>query len=216
MTEKEKYIYNCYLETSRKLNNQPFRYRKNFDSFEEKEEYPYIVKLAQFFNRFPNINIKDFFEAPFFVYDDKHVEVKFYTSQKAIKAYTIYESKFLVDTPDHPQTLVKIKDSFVFIRDYCNEKQIKVKNYVNYQPKDSQWHEFMMHLKNRNIIIYCLFAFPGFEKIVQSYDSDLKREVFGNTFGNLGFYRAKYFSSTKAKKLCILMYNKLTSENNNV
>lgn len=216
MTEKEKYIYNCYLETSRKLKNQPFRYRKNFDSFEEKEEYPYIAKLAHFFNRFPNINIKDFFEAPFFVYDDKYVEVKFYTTQRAVKAYTIYENKFLTESPDHIQTLTKIKDSFIFIKNFCKERDIKVKNYAIFKSKDAKWHDFMMHLKNRDTIIYCMFVFPGFEKILQEYDSTIKKEVFGDMLTNLGFYRAKYLSSSKAKKLCNLMYEKLTSENNNL
>ena len=74
MTLKEQYIYNCYLETSRKVNLQPFRYRKDFEGFEEKEEYVYIAKLGYFFNKFPNINIKDFFEAPFYVYNEKYFD----------------------------------------------------------------------------------------------------------------------------------------------
>ena len=117
MTERDKYIYNCYLETSRKLNNKPFRYRKDFEGFEEREDYAYIVKLSSFFNKFENINIKDFFEAPFYVYKDERVDLQFYTTQRAIKAYTIYQNQFLIDNPDNSQTLIKIKDSFIFIKD---------------------------------------------------------------------------------------------------
>jgi hypothetical protein len=216
VTEKEKYIYNCYLEISRKLNNQPFRYRKNFDSFEEKEEYTYIVKLSQFFSKFPHINIKDFFEAPFFVYNDKFVEVKFYTTQRAIKAYTIYQNNFLNDNPDHLQTLEKIKNSFIFIKKFCSEKNITIFNYICFKEQDKQWHSFMIHLKDRNINIYSLYVFPKFDTILQQYDSELKSFTFGNTFNNLNFYRTKYLSSKNAKKLCILMFNKLTSNNNKV
>lgn len=210
MTEKEKYIYNCYIETTRKLNSKPFKYRKDFEDFEEREEYPFLVKLQSFFNKFPNINIKDFFEAPFFVYDDKYVELKFYTTQKAIKAYTIYQNNFLPDNPDHNQSLLKIKDSYIFIKNFCIKNNINIKDYITSIQLNSQWHDFLIHLKDRNINIYCLFTLPGFDKTLQLYDKQIKSYVFGNTFDNLNFYRTKYYSSTKAKKLCILMYNKLT------
>lgn len=211
MTEREKYIYNCYLETTRKLNNKPFRYRKDFDGFEEREDYIYITRLSTFFNKFPNVNIKDFFEAPFFVYKEDVVGLEFYTSQRAIKAYTIYQNEFLVNNPDNSQTLIKIKDSFIFIRDFCKSVNIPVSSYTTFKPTDSQWHSFLMHLKNRQVNLYALFTFPEFDKILQQYDTEIKSYVFGDTFDNINFYRTRYYSSPKAKKLCILMYNKLTS-----
>ena len=79
MTAAEQYIYNCYLETSRKLNNKPFKYRKDFEGFEEKEEYILVSKLSRFFAKYSNINIKDFFEAPYFVYNEKYFDLKFFT-----------------------------------------------------------------------------------------------------------------------------------------
>lgn len=211
MTHKEQYIYNCYLETSRKVNSQPFRYRKDFDGFEKKEEYRILVRLAAFFNKFPNINIKDFFEAPYFVHNEKFFELKYFTSQKAIKAYTIYETKFLPDNPDHEQTLQKIKQSFEFIYKFCKDKNIKFNDYILFKDADSQWHEFFMHVKSRNVILYALFCFPNFDKVVQTYDKEIKEFVFGDTFTNLNFYRTKYYSSNKARKLCILIFNKLIS-----
>ena len=60
------------------------------------------------------------------------------------------------------------------------------------------------------------YVFPKFDTILQQYDSELKSFTFGNTFNNLNFYRTKYLSSKNAKKLCILMFNKLTSNNNKV
>lgn len=211
MTERDKYIYNCYLETSRKLNNKPFRYRKDFEGFEEREDYAYIVKLSSFFNKFENINIKDFFEAPFYVYKDERVDLQFYTTQRAIKAYTIYQNQFLIDNPDNSQTLIKIKDSFIFIKDFCKTLNIPVTSYIKIKPADAQWHSFLMHLKSRQVSLYALFTFPEFDKILQQYDTEIKSYVFGDTFENLNFYRTKYYSSTKAKKLCVLMYSKLTS-----
>lgn len=216
MTEREKYIYNCYLGTSRKLNNKPFTYRKNFEDFDEKPEYIAVTKLNAFFSKFPNINIKDFFEAPFFVYDDKLFDLNFFTSQKAIKAYTIYQTKFLPENPDHDQTLTKIKDSFGFIYKFCKEKNIPFEKYTSFTSPESKWHDFMMHVKDRQVVVYCLFVFPNFDSILNRYDGEIKDFVFGDIFSNINFYRTKYYTSSKAKKLCILAYNKLISTDNTV
>ena len=212
MTSKEKYIYNCYLQTSRTVNLQPFKYRKDFNGFEEKEEYAYITKLAYFFNKFPNINIKDFFEAPYHVYNEKYFDLRFFTTQKAIKTYTIYENKFLPNDPDQIQTLQKIKDSFLFIYNYCKSKDISFNQYTTFQSPDNKLHDFMLHLKNRDTIVYVLFIFPGFDKIISSYEKEIKEFVFGDTLKDLNFYRTKYFCSVKAKKLCILIFDKLNTK----
>lgn len=212
MTTHEQYVYNCYLETSRKLNNKPFRYRKNFDNFEEKEEYSYVAKLASFFYKFPNINIKDFFEAPYFVYNESQFDLKFFVGQKAIKAYTIYQNKFLVNNPDHDQTIQKIKDSFSFIYNFCKQKQINFDSYCQYVDPTRKWHEFFIHLKDRNICLYPLFSFPSFDKIVQQYDREIKEYVFGDTFQNINYFRTKYYSSSKAKKFCIVAYKTLNDK----
>lgn len=211
MTWKEKFIYNCYLTTTRKLNNKPFKYRQDFSKFEEREEYPYIVKLDNFFNKFPQLNIKDFFEAPYFVYDEKFFDLKFYTSQRAIKAYTIYQNDFLPNNPDHTQTLTKIKDSFIFIYKFCVKQNITLDQYASFIDPEHKVHSFMLHLKNRDISLYAMFIFPGFDKILNQYDNEIKNFFYGEMLNKLNFYRTKYYSSNKAKKLCISAYNRLIS-----
>lgn len=210
MTSKEEYIYNCYLEVSRKINNKPFNYRKNFDDFESKEEYPLIVKLGTFFNRFEQINIKDFFTAPYFVHNEKFFDLKYFTTQKAIKSYTIYQNTFLPQNPDHEKSIEKIKDSFEFVYNFCKSKQIDLDQYTSYI-QDNKWHEFLTHLKHRNITIYSIFCFPNFEKIINLYDKEIKDFAFGDTFKNIGFYRSTYHGSSKAKKLCTVFYDSLNN-----
>jgi hypothetical protein len=212
MTSKEQYIYNCYLETSRKLNNKPFKYRLNFEGFEDKEEYNYVSKLSYFFSRFENINVKDFFEAPYFVYNEKYFDLKFYTSQKAIKTYTTYQNKFLMEQPDHDQSIQKIKDSFEFIFYFCKEKGITLDDYASFLSENNKFHDFLLHLKDRKISLYPLFIFRNVDKIISQYDKEIKDFVFGETFQNLNFYRTKYYSSSKAKKLCSLIYEKLNNK----
>lgn len=212
MTFKEKYIYNCYLETSRKLNDKPFRYRKDFDNFEDKEEYVYVNKLAKFFNKFENINIKDFFEAPYFVYNEKYFDLKFFITQKAIKAYTVYETKFLLETPDHEQVLEKIKDSYKFIYKFCKENNIIYESYLLHKSENNKVHDFLLHLKNRNVSLYSLFTFPGLDKSLKEYDNETKKFLFGDTLQNINFYRTKYYTSSRAKNLCNLIHQRLKSK----
>ena len=44
MTEKQKLIYNHFLEVSKKINNKPVKYRKNFDNFPDEN---YLIKQFQ-------------------------------------------------------------------------------------------------------------------------------------------------------------------------
>lgn len=94
MTVIEQRIYNSYLANVRGGNGQPFRLRKKWDGFEDKPEYFYVKKLANFFNRHDNIIIDEFFKAPFSVYPEPaNYDLKFYTTLKAIKIYKIYKNK---------------------------------------------------------------------------------------------------------------------------
>ena len=199
MTDREKYIYNLWLETLRRLNNKPVRYRKDFSEFDP-TSLVQVQRLAYFFTKFPLVNIKDFLEAPYFIYNEKYFDLKFYNSQRAITAYTTYNNVFLVDNPDHAQTLLKIRDSFAFIAKFCKENNVKIEDYTAHGTDKIQ--TFMLHLKERNICLYALFVFPKFDEILSKYDVDIKRFVFGSTFDKLNFYRTKYYGSKQAKKLC--------------
>ena len=197
MTEKEKVIYNNFLEVSKKINNKPVRYRKNFDNFPD-ENYILITKLSRFFNKFDHLKVKDFFEAPYFVYDENYFDLKFYLSQKAIKSYTLYNDKFLLNNPDDVKTLSKMQESIKFIYNYCKEKDINIKDYLTI--KEGEYNVFLKHIKNRDIIIFILFAFSNFEKVVGSIDTDIKN-MYSSNFSRLNYIRTKYYSSSKAKKI---------------
>lgn len=212
MTDFEQFIYNCYLETSRKANNQPFRYRKDFTDFDKKEEYLYVCRLSKFFSKFPNINVKDFFKAPYAIYNEKYFDMQYFTTQKAVKAYTIYQTKFLLEDPDNKEVLEKIKDSYVFIYNYCKQNKITFNEYTSNIEPVRKWHEFLLHLKYREISIYALFEFTNFDKVVQSYDREIKQFAFGETLHNINLYRTKYYSSSKAKKMCQELFSKLNSK----
>ena len=197
MTEVEKIIYNNFLEVSKKVNNKPVKYRKNFDNFPD-ENYIIVSKLSNFFYKFKHLKIKDFFEAPYFVYDENYFDLKFYLSPKAIKAYTLYNDKFLLNNPDNVNTLSKMQESIKFIYNYCKENNINIKDYL--AVKEGEYNVFMKHIKNRDVIIFILFAFNNFEKVVGSIDTDIKT-MYSSNFSRLNYIRTKYYSSSKAKKI---------------
>ena len=63
MTNYEKTIYNTYLRVTRTAQNKPFRYRKNFDNFEDTKNYMYVKKLAMFFKNYKHVDPDIFFQA---------------------------------------------------------------------------------------------------------------------------------------------------------
>ena len=197
MTEFQKIIYNNFLEVSKKINNKPVKYRKNFDNFPDKN-YIIINKLSNFFGKFNHLKIKDFFEAPYFVYGENYFDLKFYLSPKAIKAYTLYNDKFMLNNPDDEKTLSKMQESIKFIYSYCKENNIDIKNYLT--NKEGEYNVFLKHIKNRDVIIFILFAFSNFEKILNSIDNETK-SMYSSNFSRLNYIRTKYYSSSKAKKI---------------
>ena len=94
VTGFEKQIYNGYLANVRGGNGQPFKLRKKWEGFEDKPDYYYVKKLANFFRRHDNVSIDEFFKAPFKVYPEPAMyDIKFYTTMKAITVYKIYRKK---------------------------------------------------------------------------------------------------------------------------
>ncbi len=197
MTDIEKVIYNNFLEVSKKVNNKPVKYRKNFDNFPD-ENYIIVSKLSRFFNKFKHLKIKDFFEAPYFVYGENYFDLKFYLSPKAIKAYTLYNDKFLLNNPDDEKTLLKMQSSVKYIYDYCKKNNIQIEKYLTI--KEGEYNVFLKHIKDRDVIIFTLFAFSNFENVLSSIDTEIKN-MYSSNFSRLNYIRTKYYSSSKAKKI---------------
>lgn len=94
MSDFEKAVYNCWLVFSRAGAGKPYRLRKNWEGFEEKREYIYVKKLANFFRRHDNIDMNNYFRAPYTIYNELvSYDLKFYNSMKAMKCYKIYNKK---------------------------------------------------------------------------------------------------------------------------
>lgn len=199
MEEFDKRVYNTYLAVSRAVNNKPFRLRKDFNNFNVHKDYPAVVKLSKFFNKHPHININSFFEAPFFVYDEEHFDLSFFCSHKAISTYTKYNDNYLISNPDSKQCLQKIKDSILYIHNYCKDQNIPIKTYITFMETGSAYNIFLSHIKNRQINIYILFAFSEFETIITKLDYNIK-QIYSPYLARINYLRTKLYTANQTKK----------------
>ena len=199
ITEKEKYIYNKYLATSRSRQGKPFKLRKKFDDFSD-ENFVYIKKLNLFFNKFQHVSMDDFFIAPYEVYpDNTGFDLKFYTTQRALKVYTLYTKRKAYTNPDSEEQLFDIKRSLQYILKFCNRYRINIEQYTDH--RSGNMFSFVLHLREHKINIYTMFGFEKFESNLNSYNREELEFTIGDYIDNLDRFRTNFISSNRAKTL---------------
>ena len=196
-------VYNCYLSTTRSALKQPFTLRKDFSDFtEESEYYRYTKKLAMFFRKFPNIDMQQYFRAPFEIYKDgEQYDMKFFISQKAIALYSMYVKRLNDESPDSPDQILHIRNSLVFIIKFCRDNHISIDNYIYYKSPGATTEDFLTHYRNRNVSIYVLLKMPGFENVVYSLDEELRELFFDDVLDKISTFKIRLYKSDKAKPL---------------
>lgn len=197
-------IYNTYLKISRTQRGLPFRFRKDFSQFEKEKNYASVLKLQSFFKRNPSVNIDDFFLAPYVVFkndQESFYDLDFYNKFQSVKIYTLFAKKILMDDPDSDYQLEKIKDGLLFIKEFCISNKIYLLQYLGY--KSSTTNDFLVHLKNKEITIYNLFAFKNLDLYLRQYDFELLTFILGDLAARISHMRTKLYSSKIAKKLCL-------------
>ncbi len=200
ITEYEKHIYNTFLRVSRSRNKQPFKLRKNFEKVDN-ELYVGLKKVSSFLKRFPHIKIEDYFNAPYNLYpDEQYFPLEYFHSLKATRAYTLAMKQQENLDPDSAEQLTNIKESLVFIKRFCNEKNISPADYINHQTNNE--YSFILHLKEHKVNIYSLLGYMGFEKNVKQRDAEIIKFIIGEDFfNNLPAFRTKLYNSKKAVRL---------------
>ena len=196
MTELEKNVYNTYLRVSRTRSGKQFKYRKNFDNFEDNKSYVPVKKIAKLLANHPHININDYFNAPYEVYPEKNhdygYDISFYTGLKATSCYSIY--KKMQDDREPDEQIKEIKDSFYFIYKFCKENKIDLDQYLEHMTNTER--TFMLHLRERKVNIYSLLGFSNFDNVMSKIDPNIGKFVIGHLYSSLDLYRTRYYNST--------------------
>lgn len=203
----DKRVYNQYLITTRSVKGVPFKIRKQFDNFDSGKA-AICNRISDKLLQYPFIKIEDYFFAPFFNDPDQYVELDFYASPRAITAYTKYMLHIESLSPDEREMLIRVKDSLVFIRDFCKSNDIKVNEYFNHM-SESQY-TCILHIKERKVWLYSLIEFEGFGRMISKCDKDIVRLMCGdNFFDKIEHSRVKYLKSTICKPLVQKIIKKL-------
>lgn len=196
----EKFIYNTFLKISRSKSGLPYRLRKQWHGFEETEHYQHVLRLKNFFSRNNSVDMNEFFLAPYTMYPgESGFDLTFYSSPKAVKIYSLSLKKKMLLPPDDTYHLESIAKGLKFIQQFCYTKKIPIENYLKH--KEGVQSGFVVHLKQRKISIYNLFAFSDFDKYLRENDPDLLRFTLGELYDTIPVYRTKYLGSIRAKIL---------------
>ena len=198
MTERQKQIYNFYLRAYRVNNNQPYRPKKNFKDFEQKEEYRYIVQLDSFFYKFPHLFKMDFFNAPYKLYNDekKFYNLQYYASYKGLTTCIEYYKNILNSNPD--EHIDFIKESLKFVANFCIDHNIPLIGYCDF--KSVAQNDFLKHIKEHKISWYVIFGLPNGIDILHNMTAD-EFELYFGTEINISSIQMKYNNSNIAKNI---------------
>jgi len=208
ITEFEKHIYNSFLKVTRSNSNLPYKLRKNFENVDEKT-YLSLKKLSLFFKKYPHIKVEDFFKAPYLLYkDEKYFPLEYFYTLKAIKSFTLNNQRQNNLDPDSDEQLNNIKQSLVYILNFCNKHNIDVENYIFH--KTNNEYSFLLHLKEHNVNMYTLLGYNNFEKVLRSCNAEITKFIIGEElYNNVQTFRTKLFNSKKAAKLVSLGLKKI-------
>lgn len=195
LTNEEKFIYNSYLIANRKSKNKPFKLRKDFTDISD-EHYILLKKLGAFFNNNQTISTNDFFWAPYEVYSkEEYFDLNFYTTRKAIIAYSQYMRKKETQDADSEGCVMDCKNALKHIYRICLMEKLTLTQY-----KDTSLPipRYLTDLKQHQINFYILHGL-NVEKHIKQIQPELL-DFYCKDFYNMYYNtRTKFISSTRLK-----------------
>jgi len=206
VTDQQKKIYNTHLAVSRHLRQKPFRLRTDFSNIEP-EKILALKKLSTFTFKWPDLNLQDYFAAPYKLYPDvEYFSLTYFASMKAITAYTIYKKQLELQTPD--SQIENVKESLSFITKFCVDNKIQLDEYPLYK-KNGIEPEWMYHIKRGKITPYAMFEFSNIFSLIQQIPTDERTLLLGNFGQNFLEYRTRYNESKQLKLFLTEAYQKV-------
>jgi hypothetical protein len=208
ISDFEKLIYNTHLSVSRQKAGKPYKIRKDFNDIDFKIIQT-LNKLSLFFNKHKEISLKDFFKASYLVYkDENYLDISFFNTLKAVKAYRIFKESICNSDPDSEDQLKATKDSMKKIFVFCQKNNIKLDQYIFH--KTNNISTFLLHLKNRQVNVYSLFYYDDFIQQLNKTDKEVLTFMFENSFiEKTESKKIKFLNSDKCKLLVTKGFNKL-------
>jgi len=195
LTELEKLCFNKHLAVSRTEKNKPFKLRKDFADIANTDKHKFLKRIATLITKHPEINLDLFFRAPYKLYPDvQYFGLDYFSTMRAIKAYTIYKKQVFVQDPD--SQIEHVKNSLQFIAHFCIENHIHFYQYPYHRNTDL--FTWMQHYKQNKINVYSVMEFPNIFSSVKSLAEDIQK-IFVSEF--VEQFQTLYTSYNKSQKL---------------
>jgi hypothetical protein len=208
LTELEKRLYNKHLAISRSLKNKPFSLRKDFCDIVNTEKHKFLFRIATLITKHPEIDIDLFFKAPYSLYPDvNYFDLEYFSSMRAIKAYTTYKNTIVLQDPDNQ--LDSIKNSLKFITNFCIETNIHLHQYPYHRTADL--YSWMIHYKENKINIFCLFEFSNIFSLIKELPEDIQRLFCFDFVNKFQHFFSLYTNSKQAKPYIKKTFPKLSA-----
>ena len=158
-------------------------------------------------------NFNTFFEAPYKLYPDvNYFGLDYFSSMRAVKAYTTYKKVIFLQDPD--QQLEHVKSSLQFIAKFCIQERIYMHQYPYH--KTSDIFTWMKHYKENKINVYCMFEFSNILSSVKQLAQDVQHfyvREFVDQFQNLYLkYNKSQFLKPYLKKALLTLNNFIQKE----
>lgn len=171
MTDRQKRIYNMYLQASSIGVGHPFKMREDFDGFEEKqpEDYAAIIRLEKLFNDLPGLNVYDYFATPYRTDKERFnykLPIKWYLGFMAMKLYkSTFYHQFEHNTLSNEETkndiekdfdalAEKIRSGFPLKRILVSEDPVEAPKWVDLYCKHyvSDWFLIAFKLVGKDLV----------------------------------------------------------------
>ena len=213
LNELEKLLFNKHLAVSRSLKNKPFKIRKDFSKIEDTDKHKFLKRISNLIRKHPEIDINTFFEAPYKLYPDvEYFGLDYFSTMRAVKAYTTYKKQIFLQDPD--SQLESVKESLKFIAHFCIENKILLHKYPTHTTSDM--FTWMTHYKQNKINVYSIMEFPNMFSSVQSLAEDVRSFFVGEFVEQFRHLRSMYVQSKELqpylKKALPIMNNFIHSE----
>lgn len=196
MTDIQKGIYNQYLKAIAKVNNRPYKLRKDFEKLEE-ELKAVLYRLELFFNKFNHIDPYNFFLAYLEYREIKFANLSDYLTQKAIIAYSKHNKNKYDEYVDSNKSLEDFVQGFKNIVAFCLSNNLPTKEYrMAVNNINVPW--ILIHLNEQKISYYHLHALDISRTELNSDYIEILFHDFDKVFQET---KQKYISSNKLKEL---------------
>lgn len=221
LTDLEKHLYNKHLAVSRSEKGKPFKIKRDFSDVANTNKHKFLKRISILFSKHPEIDPDIFFRAPYKLYPDvEYFSLDYFSTMRAVKAYTTYKKQIFIKDPD--SQIESVKESFRFIGNFCIQNNIMFHQYPYHRTSDV--FTWMQHYKQNHINIYSVMEFPNIYSNMKELADDVQRFFISNFVEQFQQIQTTYNTSKHLKKyiqkaipiISNFISNQLTSKLNSI